>query len=124
EKEDRGARVFSLAAFGLQVMADLSTGDENALRILDLVIRHERQKMRAREIGEVGTRIGMAQHALRREYDQRLTPGTLRLAAQHVEVVGRVGWLANDDIVLGGELHKTLNARARMLGALAFVAVW
>src|ERR1700675_3429822 len=65
----------------------------------------------------------MAQHAFWREDDQRLAPGTQGLPAQHVKILrGRRG-LANLQIVLGGQLHVALDARAGMLRALALVTV-
>ena len=87
EREDRGARVFALAPFGTQIVADFAAGDQNALRVLNLVVGDERQKLWPRKFGEIRTRIRMAQHALRREDDQRLAPRALRLPAQHMEIV-------------------------------------
>ena len=65
----------------------------------------------------------MAQHALRREDDQRLAPVAQGLPAQQVEILRRVRGLRDLHIVLGGELDKALDAGAGMLRPLAFVAV-
>ena len=40
-----------------------------------------------------------------------------------MEVLGRIRWLANLEVVAGRQLQKSFDARARMLRPLAFVAV-
>src|SRR5579864_1135697 len=65
----------------------------------------------------------MAQHAFRRKHHQRLTPGAKSLPAQQVKVLRRGRRLRNLEIVLRRKLQKALNARARVLRTLAFVAV-
>src|SRR5882672_7785925 len=65
----------------------------------------------------------MAQHALRRENDQRLTPVAQGLAAEHVKILRGVGRLCDLDIVFRGELDESLDAGARVLRSLALVAV-
>src|SRR5204862_5826740 len=54
---------------------------------------------------------------------QRLAPSAAHLAAQHVEILRRSRRLADLHIVLGGELHEPLHARAGMLRSLAFIAM-
>ena len=67
----------------------------------------------------------MAQQALRREHDERQRIGVeqQRLAAQHVEVL--CGGRAVDDahVEVGGQLQEALHTRARVIRALALVAV-
>ena len=65
----------------------------------------------------------MAQHALGGEDDERLAPGAKRLPAEKMEVLRRVGGLADLHVVVGGELEVALDAGAGVLRALAFVAV-
>ena len=70
----------------------------------------------------------MAQQALRREDDQRLAHAAavraaVHLAPQQVEVLRRRGAVAHLHVVLGAQREEALDARARMLRALAFVAV-
>src|SRR5215467_2516016 len=65
----------------------------------------------------------MAQHALRGQHDQRLSPWPARLPAQHVEVLRSRGRLANLHVVFRGQLHKSFQARAGMLWALPLVTV-
>src|SRR6266404_2114571 len=65
----------------------------------------------------------MAQHALGREYDERLAPWAAHLAAQHVKILSGSRGLANLHVVLGGELHEAFQAGAGMFRSLAFVAV-
>ena len=65
----------------------------------------------------------MAQHALGREDDERLAPFAQGLAAEQVEVLRGGGGLADLHVVAGGEVQVALDARAGVLGSLAFVAV-
>src|ERR1700722_14245352 len=65
----------------------------------------------------------MPQHTLWRKDDERLTPNTQRLPAQHMKILCSRRRLANLHIVLSGELHITLDACTGMLGALALVAM-
>src|SRR5271169_6402550 len=65
----------------------------------------------------------MAKHALRRENDERLAPEATRLAAKQMEILRGRGRLTDVHVAFGGELHETLDARAGMFRALAFVAV-
>src|ERR1700677_1623265 len=76
-----------------------------------------------REVFNGRGRIRMAQHALRREDDQRFAPVTQGLAAQQVKILCGVRGLRDLNIVLGAELQKALNAGAGVLRPLAFVAV-
>ena len=65
----------------------------------------------------------MAQHALRRENDQRLTPVAQSLAAKQVKILRGVRGLRDLDVVLCGELNEALDAGAGVFRSLAFVAV-
>ena len=86
-------------------------------------VRHNVQEIAAREIFDRRAGVGMAQHALGSEHDQRLAPLTHRLPAQHMEVLGGVGRLADLNIVSRRELQIALDARAGVFRALSFVAV-
>ena len=65
----------------------------------------------------------MPQHAFRREDDQRLSPLAQRLTPQQVEILASIRGLTNLNIVARRQLQEPLNARTRMLGTLAFIAV-
>ena len=65
----------------------------------------------------------MAEHRLRREDDQRLPLRPDRLAPEQVEDLRRRRRLAHFHVHLGAQLHEALDARRRVLGALALVAV-
>ena len=67
----------------------------------------------------------MAQQALGREHDERQRVGVeqQRLTAQHVEVLGRGGAVDDAHVQIGGQLQEAFDARARVIRALAFVAV-
>ena len=67
----------------------------------------------------------MPQQALGREDDerQRIPLEQRRLPPQHVEVLRRGGAVHQPQVDVGGRLQEALGARARVLGALALVAV-
>src|SRR5690606_32163308 len=64
-----------------------------------------------------------AEQALRRHDDERLAPGAEDLAAQHVEELGRRRQVADLDVVFRAVREEALEPGARVLGALALVAV-
>ena len=123
EEDDRGGGVFSLLSFGLKFVADFSGADQDALGFSDLGVGDDIQEILVREIFNRRTGVGMAQHALGREDDQRLAPVAQSLTAQEMEILRGVGRLRDLDVVLRGELDEALDAGAGMLRALAFVAV-
>src|SRR5689334_25416631 len=88
-----------------------------------LAVGNNGKKARRREFIDARGSIGMAQHALWSEDDQRLAPRAADLPAQEVKILRGGGRLANLHIFFAGELHKALDARAGMLGTLALVAV-
>src|SRR5881296_3354815 len=65
----------------------------------------------------------VAEQALRAHEDERLAEAPVHLAAEGVEVLPWRGQVADLHVVLGAELEEALEARARVLGALALVAV-
>src|SRR5215467_9598461 len=65
----------------------------------------------------------MPQHAFRREDYQGLAPSPPRLPPQHMEILRRRGRLADLYVFFSGELQEPLDARARVLRALALKAV-
>ena len=56
-------------AFRAQFVADFSAANQHALRRRDFAVRHHPLKSRALEILDRRRRVGMPQHALRREHD-------------------------------------------------------
>ena len=123
EEDDRGRRVFSLLSFGLKFVADFSGADQDAVGFSDFGVGDDVEEILVREVFDRRTRVGMAQHALRSEDDQRLAPVAQGLAAQEMEILRGVRRLRDLDIVLGRELDEALDAGAGMFRALAFVAV-
>src|SRR5438309_3233056 len=65
----------------------------------------------------------VAEQALRGHQHERLPEAPVHRAAEDVEVLRRRGQVADLHVVLGAELEEALEARARVLGALALVAV-
>src|SRR6267142_4865245 len=55
--------------------------------------------------------------------DEGLRPGADGLATQAMEILSGCGWVNDLHVVLRGEMEKTFEAGAGMLGALAFEAV-
>jgi len=67
EKENGGTRVLVLgarragdaaAAFGTQLMADFSAGDQDALRVLHFAVGNQRQEARFREFLDLRAGVG------------------------------------------------------------------
>ena len=123
EEDDGGGGVFSLLSFGLKFVADFSGADQDAVGFSDFGVGDDVQKILVREIFDRRASVGMAQHALGREDDQRLAPVAQGLAAQQMEILRGVGGLRDLDVVLRGELDEALDAGAGVFRALAFVAV-
>src|SRR5258706_15337337 len=73
KKENRRIRVLAAAAFGTELMADFSAGDQDAAGILHFAVRNQRGGAPPRKILDVLAGIRMAQEALWREYDERLS---------------------------------------------------
>ncbi len=63
-----------LLPFHAKLVADFSAANQNSLGIGDFVIGQDIQKAFPREILDRRRCVGMAQHALRSEYHQRLAP--------------------------------------------------
>ena len=111
-----------LVAAREQVVVDLARAQHEAARAV-AVGRDHGAVGAVGEVGEGADGFGMAEQALRRHHDQRLLDAAHRLAAEGVEVVGRLGEVGDDEVVLGRELQKALHARRRVLRPLALEAV-
>src|SRR5258708_33387996 len=74
QKENCRTSVFTAAAFGTQLVADFSAGNQDAASVLHFPVGNQREEARVRKFLDFGTSIGMAQHNLGREDDQRLWP--------------------------------------------------
>ena len=118
--------VFGIAAefaFRAQFVADFSAANQDALGGRDFAVRHHPLKSRPLKILDRRRRVGMPQHALRREHDHRLAPAPQRLPAQQLKILRGVRRLANLNVVLGRELKIALDPRAGMFGPLPFIPV-
>ena len=76
-----------------------------------------------REVVHLARRAAQAQHRLRGEHDERAARTRVRLAAQQVRVRGGRRRPGDRHVVLGGQLQVALDARGRVVGSLALVAV-
>ncbi len=109
-----------------EVVIDLAAAQEDALHLgrIDGVVGNdalERARSRGRRAGS--TASGCRRSDFGREDDERLAPGALHLAAEHVEELRGRREVADLDVVLGRELQEALDARARVLRPLALEAV-
>ena len=101
---------------------DAAHADRCRRRSLARVVEH-RLELAVREVGDLAGRAAQAQHRLRREDDERAARTGVGLTAQQVEVRGRRRRARERHVVLGGELQVALDARRRVVGPLALVAV-
>ena len=74
DEDDADAEVFALLALDAEVVADLAAADEQAARALDVVVGEDIFEGRLAELRDGGGCVGVAQHALGREDDERLAP--------------------------------------------------
>ncbi len=123
EEDDAGGAVAPLLTFDAQLMSDFSGADEQAFGTGDAGFGQNILETRQREVFDGRDGIGMAQHALGREDDERLAPFLQSLPAQEMEILRGVRGLADLDVVVRGELEIAFDARAGVLRTLAFVAV-
>ena len=123
EEDDRRGGVFPLLSFRLKFVADFSGADQDAVGFSDFGVGNDVQEILVREVFDGRTGVGMAQHALRREDDQRLAPVAQCLPAQEMEILRGVRGLAIWMLSFRGELNEALDAGAGVLRTLAFVAV-
>ena len=123
EEDNRGGGVLTLLAFGSQFVANFSGADQDAIGFAHFGVGNDVQKILVREVFNGRAGVGVAQHALGSEYDQRLAPVAQSLAAQEMEILCGVGRLRDLYIVLGGQLDEALDAGAGVFRSLALVAV-
>src|SRR5437867_2207800 len=125
----------ALAARGEELVVDLAAAEEDAPHPAALdrdpglgrtaerdVVDHGPEPA-LRQLLERRDAQLMAEEALRGHQHERLPEAPVHLAAEDVEVLRRRGQVADLHVVLGAELEEALEARARVLGALALVAV-
>src|SRR2546428_5954237 len=125
----------ALAARGEELVVDLAAAEEDAPHPAALdrdpgfgraaerdVIDH-RPEPALRQLLERRDAELVAEQALRGHQHERLPEAPMHLAAEDVEVLRRRGQVADLHVVLGAELEEALEACARVLGALALVAV-
>ena len=101
----------------------MSTSRVTALRSADRGSSSTGSNRPSDEVGERRRRLLQPQQPLRRHHDERARGRVERLAAEQMEVLGRGRHVGDADVLLGGELEEALELRARVLGAVALVAV-
>ena len=114
------------AALLKQIVVDLSAAHHDSVHVLliDVVdLAEDGPETPVSKFLERGHRQPMPQQTLRREGDQRLAQRPNDLPTEHVEDLRGRGRQTDLDIVLRRQLQVALEARRRVLGALAFVAV-
>ena len=113
-------------ALGHRVPGDLARAEDDALdgrRIGDERVVEELLERTGGELVDVRTGLLHAQALLGREQHERRVALAVHLAPQQVEVLRRGGGVDELHVVLGGQHEEALDARRRVLGALALVAV-
>src|SRR6266480_2554808 len=125
----------ALAARGEELVVDLAAAEQDAPRPAALDrdpglgraaerdVVDQRPEPALRQLLERRDAELVAEQALRGHQHERLPEAPMHLAAEDVEVLRRRGQVADLHVVLGAELEEALEARARVLGALALVAV-
>src|SRR5437899_4924382 len=125
----------ALAARGEELVVDLAAAEEDAPhpaaldrdtglgRAAERDVVDQSPEPALRQLLERRDAELVAEQALRGHQDQRLPEAPMHLAAEDVEVLRRRGQVADLHVVLGAELEEAFEARARVLGALALVAV-
>src|ERR1043166_4531669 len=107
-----------------QIVVDLAAAQEKSFDVFRrLPVRQDFSKLPARAVCQRGNDLGMAQQALRRHDDQRLSPLPLYLPAKTMKVLGGCGWIDDLDIVLRGQSQETFEPRAGVFGTLSFKSV-
>src|SRR6266478_3652867 len=125
----------ALAAGGKELVVDLAAAEEDAPHPAALdgdpglgrtaerdVVDHGPEPA-LRQLLERRDAELVAEQALRGHQHERLPEAPMHLAAEDVEVLRRRAQVADLHVVLGAELEEAFEARARVLGALALVAV-
>ena len=74
EEDDADGEVFALFALDAEVVSDLSGADEEAARVLHVVVGEHVLEVIECEVGDGGGCVGVTQHALGGEDDERLAP--------------------------------------------------
>ena len=108
-----------------QVVVDLPRAEDEPphLGLVRGRIVEHRPEAALRELGKRRGRLLQPQQSLRRHYDERPRGGVERLPADQVEVLRPRRRVRNADVLLGGELEEAFETGARVLRAVALVAV-
>src|SRR5207248_11174978 len=110
-----------------QVVIDLAGAEDDAADIVALLL-HRRivdqpAKAAHAKVFELRPRRPQSEQALGGHDHQRPRAAVQGLPAERMEVVRWSARIKHPDVALGSELEETLQARARMLGATALVAM-
>ena len=119
DEDDADVVETALGALHAKVVPDFAGADKKAARVGDVVVGKDVEEVAARKVGDGRERIGVAEHRLRCEDDERLAPLAQRLTAEQMEVLRGVGGLGDLDVVLRGELEVAFHACAGVFGPLA-----
>src|SRR6478735_11977931 len=115
----------ALAALPLELIIDFAGAEQHLLGIglVLTLIQNDALKRAIFEVSEVADRLRMAEQALGRKHDQRLTPRTQHLAPEQMEKLRRGGRLTHLHVVFRCLHEESLHARAGVLWALPFKAM-
>src|SRR5579884_3766743 len=87
DKNDGGGLVLAFFPLDPEFVADLAGAQEHAAGVLGLLIGEHVEESWPRKFVELRSGVGVAQHALWREHDQRLAPLASCLTAQQMEIL-------------------------------------
>src|SRR5438046_2747530 len=93
-----GLLLFSLST---QFVPNLSAAEEDSTSIGDFFVRDNPQEITIRKLLNGRSCIGMSQHALGSEHNQRFAPRAQRLATEQMKILSGRRGLADLDIVSG-----------------------
>src|SRR5688500_1070835 len=126
QADNRETREVFLFAPREQVVVDLAGAHDHALdfsAVCDQGVVDHGLEAAIGEVRESRRCSRMTQQTLGSHEDQRPARIHERLTAQQMEILRGGAAVQDLDVVLGGKLEKALEARARVLGPLALVAV-
>src|SRR5438270_9501932 len=125
EARDRNALRLAAPLVAGDVVVDLARAQDETRRALAVGrgVVEERPERAGREVVERRRRLLQPQQALRRHHDERARSRVEGLPAEEMEVLRRRRAIGDADVLLRRQLQEALEAGARMLGAVALVAV-
>src|SRR5271170_887577 len=93
EEDYADRHILALGTFDAEIVTDLAAADDEAAGIFDVIVGENVLEGGLAKLCYGRAGVGMTEHRLRREDDERLAPGAHGLTAQKVKVLCCVGGL-------------------------------